>query len=78
MLEVDVLSKAASKANLWSYRHDLDSWFLRFAKQLGETRGGNPMVQLIEADPKINPYFVTFALYWCRVPGLTLAEKGLD
>ena len=35
------------------------------------------MARLMETDRGINPYFITFALYWYRVPGLTLAEKGL-
>jgi hypothetical protein len=58
------------------YRHDLESWFSRFAANLKEVPNGNPMTDLMDADAEINPYFLTFGLYWFRVPGRTVADRG--
>jgi hypothetical protein len=56
--------------------HDFDSWFPRFADNLRRQPLGNPITRLLELDREINPYFVTFSVYWYCVPGLTVADRG--
>jgi hypothetical protein len=77
-VEVNFVPNKAAKAALWSYQHDLEGWFSRFAEHLNKVHGGNPIARLMDADREINPYFITFALYWYLVPGLTLADRGLS
>lgn len=56
--------------------HDLDRWFSRFADELQRASLENPIMRLLDLDREINPYFVTFAVYWYCVPGRTLADRG--
>jgi hypothetical protein len=67
---------SSRKFDLPLYDYDLSKWFVRFASCLRAAPGGNPMARMLDKDPECSPYFVIFGLYWYRVPGRTLAEKG--
>jgi hypothetical protein len=66
----------AAKFDPPPYAHDLEAWFSKFASCARSMPGGNPFVQMLDSDPECNPYYITFGLYWYRVPGLTLVDRG--